>query len=505
MLTMEKEQNIEKQNFNEDTKNLLSHSSADTNLLTAKEVSEFLNVHSQTVYDLVKKEKIPFTRIGGVGIRFKMSDIDAWLDKNTQKAINNAPVINRINFCLEDYDKNNLKGGASAMSKEGRRWNYGFGGILTRKTKAGVTRWYIWFYDEKRKRVEKVVKLATNRQEAIVALECERIQALKRQYQPDKAKEIITFKDCSEKYIENHAIPKKKNPRVDVCLIKAHFVPFFGEMELSEITPFHIDNYISQRKNEGVKNSSINFELAIMREMINLAIEWGYKIERNPIKQKRLLKECDSRKGRVLTEEEEERLFVHSADHLKAILKCALATGMRKNEILSLKWDNVDLGKRLITVPAKISKNGKERDIPINDDLFVGLRKLRMRNNSYKHVFLFYDKCIKNWRPIKIIKTAFRDACKRSGIENLRFHDLRHTAASRMLERGADLVSVQHVLGHKNIRTTQIYLHTTPEQMRNAVQKLNKNGQNLKSLMNNLVMKEGVETWKPLTSLFSSN
>lgn len=470
-----------------------------------REVADYLNLHPQTIYNLVSRSQIPQIRIPGVGIRFKKAAIDAWLDKNTYKTANDLQVINRINSSLEDYDKNNLKGG-TALAQKRRRWNYGYGTVFPRETKAGIVRWYIIFCDEKGKRKEKVVRNAKSRQDAVIALEHERQQAFLRQYQPEKAKAAITFKEFSKEYIENYAKPKKRSWVTDQSFLRAHLIPFFGDMELSEITPLHVNRYMVQRQKEGVKSSTINLELAIMRKILNVAIDWGYEVEVNPIKRKNFLPEEGGRRERVLTEEEEERLFQTSPDHLKPILICALATGMRKSEITSLKWESVNLEKGQIIVRAELSKSRQQRTIPINETLLPELKRLKRLNVGVSEfVFLYFDPHLKKMRQVGEIRFAFDKSVERAKIKDLTFHDLRHTAGSRMLANGVDAVTVKNILGHKHLQTTEIYLHSSTEQMKKAVETLSRTGKNTKGLMNILGMKNSVETVKPETSLFSIN
>ncbi len=92
------------------------------------------------------------------------------------------------------------------------------------------------------------------------------------------------------------------------------------------------------------------------------------------------------------------------------------------------------------------------------------------------HVFLYFDTKIGQNRLVKSIKKAFNRACERASIKELRFHDLRHTAASRLIDRGADPVAVQYILGHANLKTTEIYLHSNLQQMRKAIERLDSKG-----------------------------
>ncbi|MFX0211364.1 MAG: site-specific integrase, partial [Candidatus Hodarchaeota archaeon] len=153
-------------------------------------------------------------------------------------------------------------------------------------------------------------------------------------------------------------------------------------------------------------------------------------------------------------------------DHLKPIVVTALHTGMRRGEILSLKWDQVNLSKRIIRVEK--TKSGKIRYIPINDVLFEELIKLKKQNGKSDYVFLYP----RTKKPIADVKTAFNAAKEDAGIKDLRFHDLRHTFASRLVERGVDIITVMDLLGHHSVVVTQRYTHSKADQKMNAVQNL---------------------------------
>jgi excisionase family DNA binding protein len=454
-------------------------------LLNVSEVSSFLQVHPKTIYEWKRQGKIPFIERNGL-IRFKKEDIEHWLDQGLNKNIQIKAVLPSIDS-LETYDRIYLKG-RSALGKSSRRWHYGFGGVFTRKTKSGCVRWNIWYYDENRKRKQKVIKNARGRREAVSALNTEVTKAFSREYLKERARKKATFKEFSSIYLENYARPKKRSWKSDKRYIDAQLTPFFGEMELSEITPLHINQFMVKRQRDGVKNSTINRELTVLKKMLNLAFEWGFEIKQNPVKKGNFFPEDKYRRERVLTYDEEKRLFEASAPHLKPILTCGLSTAMRYSEILGLKWENVDLEKRQIFIKAESSKSGKARIIPVNDTLFAVLVKLKKLNNGVSDfVFLYEDPKTNKLRPVKTVRRAFVKACRRAEIKNLTFHDLRHTVGSRLISKGADPVSVQHILGHANLKTTEIYLHSSLEQMKEAVELLDEKSwlksENLKKLL----------------------
>jgi integrase len=122
-----------------------------------------------------------------------------------------------------------------------------------------------------------------------------------------------------------------------------------------------------------------------------------------------------------------------------------------------LKWENVDLENNIITVEHTNTKSKKTRKIPINTSLRKVLLEQRLKTKSSGYVFLS-----SKGRPYKrhdSLKQAFTGACRRAGIRNLRFHDLRHTSATRMIETGATIVAVSRILGHADLKTTMRYAH----------------------------------------------
>lgn len=315
-------------------------------------------------------------------------------------------------------------------------------------------KWYIDYYFEGRRIREAI---GPNKRTAEKALAVRRAEIAQGRFQLVDAKPSPRLTDFADLYLDHAKTNKKSWWRDEISL--RHLREFFGNRRLSQISPFLVEAYKRQRR-EKVSPKTVNLELACLRHIFNTAIRWG-KAAANPVGQVSFFK-LEKKPLRVLSEQESETLIQAAPAHLKPILSCALNTGMRKSEIFDLRWDDVDFVNQVITV--RRSKSRRYRQIPMNDALLATLRSLRRDGE------LVFSKG--GGEPRKDIRTAFSVALKQSGIRRCRFHDLRHTFASRLVMAGVDLVTVKELLGHASIETTMIYSHPTPEHRRKAVKTL---------------------------------
>ena len=272
--------------------------------------------------------------------------------------------------------------------------------------------------------------------------------------------ERILFDKFADDFIELYAKQNKRSWQRDEVSLK-NLKPFFKGRDLQDIGPEDAERYKAMRKAE-VSGATCNRELALLKTIINKAVEWG-KLKENSLRAVKKFRENNARE-RILSPEEARRLIECAAPAIRPVLIVALNTGMRRTEILSLKWRDVDFAKSFILI--EDSKSGRSRKVPMNEFVYKTLKELP--RTSDEHVFFNPE----TNDHIKDIKTSFRTACQRAEIQGVRLHDLRHTAASKMIEAGADLVTVSKILGHASIQMTMRYAHPTPENMRLAVGKL---------------------------------
>jgi len=259
-----------------------------------------------------------------------------------------------------------------------------------------------------------------------------------------------------------------------------HFSKLYGDKKLNEITPEDIDNYKQIRLNECAALGTIARELVVIRHFFNQARKWKRFLGENPVSQSGIPKVNDQ-KERVISYEEEERLLSLSPKHLKDIIVIALNTGMRQGEILGLKWEWIDLEENIITLPQTNTKNNKIRKIPINKTIKSLLLERKLISAGSEFIFPSPKGKIYhlNW-----IKHSFKTACKNAGIENLRFHDLRHTCATRIVESRIPLHALTKLLGHSSVRVTERYSHPE-ESVREAVEILGNFGKDYSNYCSN--------------------
>ena len=270
------------------------------------------------------------------------------------------------------------------------------------------------------------------------------------------------LKDLTKVFLA-YSKTNKKDYKLDEAKVKV-IHSYFGEKTLaSKITPKRIEDFKSFMS-EKYSNAYVNRYLACIKTIFNIGIK-NELIKTTPMKAVKMMKE-DNHKIRYLTADEEARLFKELPDHLKPIVICALQTGLRKSNILQLRWELVDLEFRFIEVLAQQNKGHKIIKIPISDKLLETLESLP-RNSEY--VFANPD----TGKPYRDISEGFKNACERANIENFRFHDLRHTVATRLVEKGIDLRVVQEIMAHSTIVTTQRYMHPTPKRKLEAISVLN--------------------------------
>ncbi len=314
-----------------------------------------------------------------------------------------------------------------------------------------------WGFDFtcKGQRVRKIVGLSKQETEQVMWAEYRQIK--RDGFGLKEAPKNIDFGDFAKEFLEIYSKQNKRSWKRDRTSIKSLAAAFKGKY-LSTISPDMIERYKAARKG-AVSAASINRELSCLKTIYSKANEWG-KVEANPAKGIKKLREKNGRE-RILNEEEIVRLVDMAASHLKPILIVLLSTGMRRTEVLSLKWQNVNFNGGYIYI--EDSKSGKSRNVPMNVIVTDTLDKLPRESE-----FVFFNRetntCMKD------IKNGFGIACKKAKIVGLRLHDLRHTAASTMVRKGIDLVTVSKILGHSSILMTMRYSYPTPENFKRAVE-----------------------------------
>lgn len=219
---------------------------------------------------------------------------------------------------------------------------------------------------------------------------------------------------------------------------------------------------------KGNKPATVNRFMATISHMFTKAVEWDM-VEEETLKRIRKVKMLpeNNKRLRYLSKEECKELINRCDNHVKPIVITALNSGMRKGEILSLKWEHIDLKHGFVLLD--MTKNGERREIPINDTLRVTLQGLTRRLDS-PHVF--YDPS--SGKPYQDVKRSFKTALKNAKISDFKFHDLRHTFASHLVMAGVDLTTIKELLGHKDIKMTLRYAHLAPAHKLKAVEILDK-------------------------------
>ena len=236
-----------------------------------------------------------------------------------------------------------------------------------------------------------------------------------------------TFKDLMERYMSEHARPKKKSWLRDEISL-SHLLPFFGYYTLEEVSSGLICRYKSRRLQEGAKPATLNRELSVAKHAFNLGLkEWEWCKE-NPYCKVKMERENNAR-DRVLGYDEEERLLDVCPKWLGEIVTFALHTGARMGEILELTWRNVDLFRRVVVIQQ--SKAGKPKIIPLTPTAMEVLKaKVKVRHINTSLVFSSNNATrISN----RNLQRAFYVALKKAQVEGLRFHDLRHYAEFRTM------------------------------------------------------------------------
>lgn len=275
-----------------------------------------------------------------------------------------------------------------------------------------------------------------------------------------------TWTDASQKWLagrDHRKWVKQERHYVEILTKLETDGRRLGDMPLTAITRGVVSDMREElMKSRGV--STVNRYLTVFRAVLNVARdEWGW-IDAVP----RVKRMEEPKRVRYIEKEEAQRLLAELPPHLKDKVIFALSTGLRDANVRELEWDEVDLINRMVTIPPTKHKSGSKTglplSIPLNDTAWEVLsRRSLAKNRNEKWVFVYGGK------PVHRSGTrAFREALKRAGIENFRWHDLRHTWASWHIQKGTHTAAVREMGGWADDRMVQRYAHLSTEHLRSV-------------------------------------
>ena len=234
-----------------------------------------------------------------------------------------------------------------------------------------------------------------------------------------------TFAEMMERYMNEQSIKKARcSHQRDQQSLK-HLLPYFGGRTLAEMTPKHLSSYKTKRLMEGIAPATLNKELGLIKAAFNVAIrEWEWRRD-NPVSRVSMEQDNNAR-VRYLNSYDFERVFEKCPDWVKNIVLVARYTGMRRESIITLRWEQVDLQRKLILLNK--TKNGDRIGLSLCKKVIEVLKSLKkVKRTGCELVFSKTDGTPYQGRTVTM---AFIRACRRKNISDFRSHDLRHTFAS---------------------------------------------------------------------------
>ncbi len=332
-------------------------------------------------------------------------------------------------------------------------------GIYQRKDRPGF--WASWVDSSGKRRQRKLAAPTLQQARSLLEAEKARVDEIRTKGYAAPSDEI--FSVVSRRFLRHQQA--RLTPRAYVRedgIVQSHLLPFFQTAKLASIRRADVQKYITQRSGE-VSPASITKELNVLKHLLALAVEW----ELIPVNPAHGVKGPKVPAGRVRYLQPTELRAVLEAcpEWLRPIAGLAVATGMRRGEILGLRWLDIDRQGARILLPQ--TKNGDGRIVYLNVLAQQALASMvRKDTKPTDRVFTGESMTPEN------VSLAFLRACRSANIPDFRFHDLRHTAASWMRMNGADIHTVALILGHKDLRMAARYQHLSPAFLSDAVKLL---------------------------------
>lgn len=288
-----------------------------------------------------------------------------------------------------------------------------------------------------------------------------------------KARADLTFEEFAIQHYLPHAKAHKQTWDDDKNQIERRLCPVLGKLRLQAITPRDVA-LVHAKEKERTSASTANHLLTTLKRMLNLACKWGM-LEKNPANDQERFKEGPLRE-RYLSREELPRFLKALAQEDDTLSKAAilllLYTGCRRNEIMSLTWQQIHLDEGRLFLP--VTKNGRSRTVHLNAKASEVLQDLAIRRDQEERTrdseYIFPSRQGTKKGYLYDLRKPFEKACRIAVIENFRIHDLRHSFASLAVMAGASLYDVQKLLGHQDIAMTQRYAHLDASSLKKATE-----------------------------------
>lgn len=274
---------------------------------------------------------------------------------------------------------------------------------------------------------------------------------------PSREEERITLADAISRYVREVTV-YKRGAAQEERRARQISISNLGPVFLGVIGGKEIANYRDRRVAARKSPNTIRLELALLSHLYTVArTEWGMSTLVNPVEYVKKPK-LPAGRTRRLELKEEDKLLEAAREYggdIESIIRFALETGMRRSEIVELRWGRINLAKRTLTIPeTKDAKVIRGREVPLSSDARSILKKLPRRLDG------------RVWDITENgVSQAFSRICKRAGLTDLRFHDLRHEATSRLFERGLNPMQVAAITGHKTLQILKRYTHLRAEDL----------------------------------------
>lgn len=279
-----------------------------------------------------------------------------------------------------------------------------------------------------------------------------------RRFQIVETDRNMTFQQLAERFVSSGSVRKHHNFHLKFLL------PCFGELPVLRLTKSLAEEFRSARKalNPAIKDATINRDLSVLRHILYWAVD-EQLLPHNPLARLKMARERRTRR-QVMSVVEELMLLGVAKDHLRTMIVVALDTGMRRGEITSQRWEDIDFSRKLVSVTRSKTPEGEAREIPMTERL----HQLLLGRREAKGLIIDYK-----GQPVRNVKRSWQTALKNAHLRHIRFHDLRHTFNTRLMEAGVLQEIRMALMGHSSgSKVHSIYTHIELPAKRKAIRML---------------------------------